>query len=65
MLRRNLSKGEPVRSLGLVLLVHTCVCMYVCAHTHPPMQKHFPSLQSYGRRRRRVYVLALENTRYM
>lgn len=26
------------------------------------MQKHFPSLQPYGRRRRQVYVLALENT---
>lgn len=25
------------------------------------MQKHFPSLQSYSRRRRQVYVLALEN----
>ncbi|XP_017590705.1 PREDICTED: SLIT-ROBO Rho GTPase-activating protein 3, partial [Corvus brachyrhynchos] len=31
-----------------------------CAHT-PSMQKHFPSLQSYSRRRRQVYVLALEN----
>lgn len=40
----------------------TYVCVYVhrCAHT-PFMQKHFPSLQSYSRRRRQVYVLALEN----
>lgn len=57
--------GEPLGKEGGTAgpgpgAAQPCVSVHRCAHT-PSMHKRFPSL-SCGRRRRQLYVLALEDT---